>query len=78
MDGAAMAKIDTSVRSSCEKMGKLDAGFVDGVLAMRGVWSLCREKKNSRARKKEMGQDRDAEGKIQGCCATVGPSDMRA
>lgn len=29
-------------------------------------------------KKKEMGQDRDAEGKIQGCCATVGPSDMRA
>lgn len=76
MDGAAMAKIDTSVRSSCEKMGKLDAGFVDGVLAMRGV--CAGRKKNSRARKKEMGQDRDAEGKIQGCCATVGPSDMRA
>lgn len=32
-----MAKIDASVQSSCERMGELDAGFVDG------VWRRCAE-----------------------------------
>lgn len=55
MDGAAMAKIDTSVRSSCEKMGKLDAGFVDG------VWR-CAE--SVQGEKKIQGQEKKRWGKI--------------
>lgn len=52
MDGAAMAKIDTSVRSSCEKMGKLDAVLVDCVLAMRRV---CAGRKKFKGKKKRDG-----------------------
>jgi hypothetical protein len=54
MDGAAMAKIDTSVRSSCEKMGKLDAGLVDGI--SRCAVSVQGEKKIQGQEKKRWGK----------------------
>lgn len=57
-----MAKIDTSVRSSCEKMGKLDAGrwTLDLSTVFGDAWSL----ESVQGEKKIQGQEKKRWGKI--------------